>query len=167
MPTTNWDALFEDAGNVDDTPPPPGTYLCEIETGEWATTAAGKDMFKYRARIVGGPQKNKALFGNIVISPENPRAVAIGLRHLAAIGLTKELLKSLTAEEQEERVIGNEVQIETENREWKGEVRADVKNIKPSGNVSNDRPPSANTPPPAASDPNTPPPAAPFSSDKD
>ena len=155
MPTSNWDDVFEAAGNVDDTPPPASTYLCTVETAEWVKTAKGKDMLKYRLRIGAGTQKQKALFGNIVISPENPMALQIGLRHLEALGLTREVLKSMTDSEQQDFVVGREVQVDTGLKTYKGTERSEVKDIKAAAG-SAPAPASANTPPPSS---NTPPPA--------
>lgn len=170
MPSLNWNDLFENA-ETDEAPPPASTYLCEIETAKWTKSSTGKDMLKLRLRIVAGAEKGKALFTQIVISPDSQFALKIALKQLAAIGLTRAQLENLSDSAQEELVIGTQVQVDTEidTKYDPKNPRAQVKEIKavsggsaPVAKAGSDMPP-----PPAAkptgSLPSTPPPA-PFSS---
>lgn len=169
MPSIPWDDIFENA-EQDEKPPAAGPYLAEIEKAEWTTSSTGKDMLKLRARIVGGPEKDKALFTQIVISPENSFAVKIAVRHLTAIGLTRADLNNLSNAEQEEKVTGTVVLMETEidTKYDPSNPRSQVKDIKPApaGTVSSSKS-SADAPPPrapavSAPPPSNAPPSAPF-----
>ena len=149
MSSSDWTEIFETAGTVDDSPVPAGTYLTKVERTEWTKSSTGKKMLKYRFRIISGPQKNKVVFGNLTISPDSPVSLSITLRHLAALGMGRDQLQSMTDTEVCESVIGNEVIVDTELKEYKGKPSVDVKDIRPAA----DTPavvsaPSAGGPPP-------------------
>lgn len=164
MPSVNWDDLFTNA-EQDEKPPPANTYLTEIETAKWTKSSTNKDMLKLRLRIVSGPEKGKALFTQITISPDSPFALKIALRQLSAIGLTKAQLNNLTDSQQEELVVGTQVKAETEidTKYDPANPRAQVKNLiavadsgaaparndGPPPKASNDEPPARVGPPPA------------------
>ncbi len=168
MVQVNWDEMFDNA--EDFSPAPPGDYVAFVKSAEWKETKSGKSMLAYRFEISAGPERGKLIFGNIVISPESPVALSIGLRHLAALGLTKDLLKSLSEVEQCERILGNVIEITVKHREWQGQAQADVADIRPSDAEVENAPASSNNPPPVADVPpaaapeTSAPPEAPFSS---
>ncbi len=169
MPSVNWDQLYEEAGSVDDSPAPKGKHYVKIEKGEWKESSNGKDMFAARARILNGPGKGKALFARVTISPENPIALQIGLRHLAALGLTQGKLKSLSDPEQEEYVVGRTCFMETSIGKWKGKERSEVDDIIPDEKAASEEPPPPDddgddTPPPVQ---DSAPPPPPFEDDDD
>jgi len=126
MPEIDFKTLAE-AANVDETPPPPSNYLVDVEAANWAKTKNGKDMLKLRFRIASGPEKGKALFDQLVISPESDIATRIFFQSAAALGLTPDTLQSMSDEEHYEFLIGRQVSVETDVKEWKGEQRAEVK----------------------------------------
>lgn len=149
MPTINWDDIYEE-GQFDDSPAPAGSYLCEVEKAEWKTNSKNNPMLQVRYRITAGPQKGKALFDYISITRGSERALAISLRNLATLGLTKEVLKSTSDEEQENLVVGQTFQVETTLENYQGEPRSRIKRVaRPQGSVVPSAPsPTGNVPPP-------------------
>lgn len=168
MPSMDWDDFVESAGK-EETPPPANTYVATVETAEWTMTkkAPPRPMLKLRFRIDAGPEKGKALFTQIMADPEAQAfAKRRTLEQLNAIGLSMNDLKNLSDKEQQERVIGNQVTVETSvDTEYDpANPRARVDKILPVAGGSapsgaSAPPPRADAPPPreAASTPPPPP----------
>lgn len=161
IPRINWDEVFE-AGEADEKPPPASTYVVEVEKAEWTKSSTDKDMLKVRARIVSGPEKNKALFTQITLTLDNPFAMKKARQHLAALGLGKRELTTLTDEEQGEHVIGVRCKMVTEiDKKYDPKnPRAKVKDIigiaddedKPSSKKAADTAPPKKVKPPVVDD---------------
>lgn len=92
MATVNWNQYIkaaEEAGESMDefTPLPAGTYEVKVLEAKAVKTKNGsKDMFKVTFVVDGGPNAGRRLWANLVISPESPKAMAIVMRQLGALG---------------------------------------------------------------------------------
>lgn len=150
----------------DETPPPAGTYLAEVEACEWTTAkSSGRQMLKYRLRIVGGPEKDKALFGQIVVGNDmKPFAQKKAAEQLAAIGMTRSDL--INGVDPKLHCEGNQVTVETsiDSEYDPSNPRSRVEKLSaasggPARTSAAPPPRAADVPPPAAP---SAPPAAPF-----
>lgn len=91
MASINWNqflAAADAAGEgVDEfTPLPAGSYEVKVLDASATKTKNGKDMFKVTFVVEGGPHAGRRLWSNLVISPESPKAMAIVMRQLTALG---------------------------------------------------------------------------------
>ena len=134
-------------------PLPVGEYSIVIDSAEHTTTQGGKSMFKTKMKVQGGPHDGRFVWNQFVISPESPKAIGFFFSQMKALGLGQEFFES----QPDEQVLANSLVGRTANvtlgqREWQGQVRNEVKSIKPAtGNA-----------PTVAAAPSTPaPPAAP------
>lgn len=93
MATVNWGqyiAQAEAAGESleEFTPIPAGSYEVSILEAKAVKTKKGdKDMFKVTFVVEGGPHAGRRLWSNLVISPDSPKAMAILIRQLTALGV--------------------------------------------------------------------------------
>lgn len=71
--------------------------VCKVASATKAST--GKDMVKMTVSIIAGPYKGNSVPTQQVLSPENPAAVAIFLKAMAAFGITEEWLAALPPRE--------------------------------------------------------------------
>lgn len=168
MPSIQWNEIYEVA-EQSEAPPAAGQYLVEVETAKWGKSGKGKEQLKLRGRIVSGPEKGKALFTSITISPDSSFALKIAVRQLVALGLTREVVMRLTDVEQEELVVGTIVLMTTkiDSTYDPRNPRSSVEDIEPAPEgVARSATPSAGAPPARTFAPTpttTAPPRAPFS----
>lgn len=104
MASINWNqylAAAEAAGESADefTPLPAGSYEVKVLEAAATKTKNGKDMFKVTFVVEGGPHAGRRLWSNLVISPESPKAMAIVMRQLTALG-ARTLMESGGSNEQ-------------------------------------------------------------------
>jgi uncharacterized protein DUF669 len=114
---------------------PIGDYDIEIAKSEATTSSNGKPMIKVTMRVVTGPYEKRPVMNQFVLSVDNPQAVAIFFRHMKAFGLTEEWFASLGSTSGLEPVanalLGRRARITVGHREWQGEMRNEVKGVKP------------------------------------
>jgi hypothetical protein len=114
---------------------PVGDYDVEVAKTEATTSSNGKPMIKVNMKVVTGPYERRPIINNFVMSVENPQAVAIFFRHMKAFGLTEEFFASLGSSGSLDPVasalVGRRVRLSLGHREWNGEMRNEVKSVKP------------------------------------
>lgn len=74
---------------------PDGDYAIVVRDCTATKTSTSKDMLKLSTKVLMGPHKDATVLTNQTLSPENPAAVAIFLRFLAAFGLDEDFLAAL------------------------------------------------------------------------
>ena len=136
METIDWAALAAMAAEADQ-PPAPGNHPVVCETAEWATTANGKPMIKLRHRITAGSDANKAVFDQLVVSKDNPRAMAIFFQKLRAFGLEPAHVQAVSQEEVPNLLIGRTVQVTIKtDRLYQGRPSVDVESYNVAGGAA-------------------------------
>ena len=99
MGTVDWKALAETAGDGGFEALPVGDYDLKCVSAEKANTANGKLMFKCKFQVTTGQYKNRLVWHNFVVSPENDVAMGIFFRQMSAFGMTKDWFKTQPSEE--------------------------------------------------------------------
>jgi hypothetical protein len=96
MSSLNWDSLIAEAGETANSfePLPKGDYELKVIEAKATTTQTGKTMFKLTTEVQGGPHANRRVWDNLVISPENPKALNMFFMKAGVLGLTREYFKS-------------------------------------------------------------------------
>lgn len=88
MGSASWKQLAATAETGDYEPIPPGVYDFVVKTAECKETQTGKDMFKISAAVENGPHAGRIVWDNLVVSPENPKAMGMFFMKFAKMGLT-------------------------------------------------------------------------------
>lgn len=135
MATIDFGKALQDAKGASFEPLPVGDYDVEVNKAEAVTSQNGKPMIKTTFRVVSGPYERRPIINQFVLSVENPQAVAIFFRHMKAFGLTEEWFASLGQQQSLEPVasalVNRRARLSIGHREWQGEMRNEVKAVKP------------------------------------
>ena len=89
MPTKPWSTMYEEAGDSVSVLPV-ADYEFVITETKYKPTSTGKDMFTIKAVVESGPNKNKAVWQNFVVSPESQAAMEVFFRQMNVLGLGKD-----------------------------------------------------------------------------
>jgi len=135
MPSTSWSDLLEQAeaegfsGKLIDQ----GTYTATVEQTNTGTTQNGKAQagIMWRLDDDGGPFARATVWDNIVLTPDNPKAMKVFFSKWAAMGVTTDDFKSLPEGASAlpmlaDKVAGVRCKIKVSHREWNGEKKMNV-----------------------------------------
>lgn len=135
MTTIDFTRALNDAKGASFEALPVGDYDIEVSKSEAVTSQNGKPMIKVTMKVVAGPYERRPIINNFVMSVENPQAVAIFFRHMKAFGLTEEFFASLgsagSLDPVASALVGRRARLTLGHREWNGEMRNEVKSVKP------------------------------------
>ena len=135
MPTIDFNKAIQDAKGASFEALPIGDYDIEVAKSEAVTSGNGKPMIKVTMRVISGPYEKRPIINNFVLSLENAQATAIFFRHMKAFGLTEEWFASLGQTQSLEPVasalLNRRARLSVGHREWQGEMRNEVKGVKP------------------------------------
>jgi hypothetical protein len=95
MSTSPFSELIKQAAEAKFVVVPAETYAVICKDASSTTSSTGKPMLKLNVRIVLGPHKGAGTITQQTLSAENPAAVQIFLKFLAAFGLDEDFLQSL------------------------------------------------------------------------
>lgn len=129
--TIDWGALMASSG-ADFEILPVGQYAAQVVKAEAKQSKNGKLMFAVTFRVISGPKTNRNITDNIVLSPENPRAVQAFFINLRVLGVDEAFLKQTPAPAPEAvaaKMVGAKVQISVTHREYQGQQRDNVDRI--------------------------------------
>lgn len=128
MSSLNWNDLIKEAGENTNSyePLPKGDYELKVIEAKATTTQTGKKMFKLTTEVQGGPHANRRVWDNLVISPENPKALNMFFMKSGVLGLNREFFQSNPTDAQIEQALMNR------------SFRATVGQRTYNGNVSNE-----------------------------
>lgn len=126
-------------GNFD--PLPVGEYIASVDDAEWGRTGTDKDKLVLTFTITEGPHKGRKVWSDQVVSPESPKALGFFFRALDALGAPRDFISESSPQEVANRVTGSTAKLKVGQREWKGQVRNEVRFIDPAPN-QNDQPPA-------------------------
>ena len=127
----NWGDLMASSG-ADFEILPVGQYAAQVVKAEAKQSKNGKLMFAVTFRVISGPKTNRNITDNIVLSPENPRAVQAFFINLRALGVDEAFLKQTPAPAPETvaaKMVGAKAQISVTHREYQGQQRDNVDRI--------------------------------------
>jgi hypothetical protein len=172
-----WDELMDAAEGSDFAPVPQSDYDVKISATEATTSSTDKPMWKITADIESGPHEGRKLFTQQTLTMDNPNALNIFFRQMAAAGLTSEFFKTKPNNQQiADALLGRRFRAKVIIKEYQGLPRNEIKAWNPpagAGGAPGGPPPGASTapppPPPSTSSPSTasapppppPPPSAP------
>jgi hypothetical protein len=176
-----WDELMDAAGSSDYAPIPQGDYDVKIVETEATKSSTDKPMWKIVTAVLHGPHEGRKIWTQQTLTMDNPDALNVFFRQMAAAGLTSEFFKTKPSNQQiADALLGRQFRAKVTIREWQGTPRNNIKQWNPlgagagapgggpppppPGGYGGPPPPPAagGTPPPAAAAPPPPPaPAAP------
>jgi len=129
--TIDWGTLMASSG-ADFEILPVGKYAARVTKAEAKQSKNGKLMFAVTFTIISGPKTNRTINNNIVLSPENPRAVQAFFINLRSLGVTEAFLKQSPAPAPETvaaKLVGAQAMISVTHREYQGQQRDNVDRI--------------------------------------
>jgi Protein of unknown function (DUF669) len=163
MPISWSDMLAEaDAGGSNYDPLPVGDYTVVIDEASHTTSQSGKLMFKTKMKVEGGPHNGRLVWNQFVISPESPKALGIFFSQMKALGLGKDFFEAQPSEDVVvNSLVGKRANVTVGQREWQGQMRNEIKSIKPSGDASSTAAPATPSTPATPPSPSAAPAASP------
>ncbi len=159
---------------------PLGDYDFEVAEAnvKMSGNGSGNEMIVTKLRCLVGPYAGKHINNNFVLTADNPNALSIFFRHMAAFGLDDNFFTQIgegNLAPAAQALKGRRVRITIGHRQWNGGTQNDVKAVNPlTDGLSNTLPgaavgsppppppPTATVPPPptSSSAPSPPPPPA-------
>jgi hypothetical protein len=128
----NFAQLYENSGGPYE-PVPKNEYEVVIDSCEVGKSSTDKLMYKLKYKIVGGPQNGRTVYNNITLTTDKPNALKMFFTQMKAMGLPNEYWASNPSPDTvAAALVGRQCRIIVDHREWNGEMREDVKGIKPS-----------------------------------
>ena len=93
MSTVNWSDLVKEAGETASYEAlPDGDYDLKVIAATATTTQTGKTMFKLTTEVQSGPYAKRRIWDNLTVTTDNPKALGMFFRKMAALGLAREYL---------------------------------------------------------------------------
>ena len=132
--TLDWKGIIEDADEDDEFAPlPAGTYPVKVVNTEVKQASTGSSMIAVQAKVQGGQYDARSLWTNFVFKTESKPGMAMTLRKLTGIGITREWLvaKEPTIHQIASALDGREAIATVIQKEYQGEQRNDIKGFKP------------------------------------
>jgi len=135
MTQLNWNELLQAAdssGGGDYTPLPDGVYELKVIESASTMSSTGKVMFKVKTEVQSGPHSRRLVWDNVVISPENPKAMGMFFSQMGALGLGKDFFTQQPSSEQIASAMSNRVfrgQVGT--RTWNSQDRNEITRYMP------------------------------------
>lgn len=153
MSQLNWGELIKEAaasGSGSYEPLPDGDYELKVVEASATTTQTGKAMFKVKSEVQTGAYARRLLWDNLVVSPENGKAMNMFFMKLGALGITQESLQANQPSNEQiaQALVGRPFRATVGTRVWNGENRNEFKRYLPAAPVG-----SVSAPAPAAAAP--------------
>lgn len=135
MTTIDFSRAIQEAKSASFEALPAGDYDVEVTEANATRSSNGKPMIKVRLKVLSGPYQNRSIINNFVFSVENAMALSIFFRHMKCFGLDEAFFGSLGAAGSLEPVAGalngRRARVTLGIRQWNGEDRNEVTQIKP------------------------------------
>lgn len=130
MPLESWADLADQAGDTEFNALPAADYDLKIIEAKAKKTGGGKTMFALSCQVTAGPYANRRVWTNMVVSPENPTALNILFRQMAALGIDKSFFATNPSDHNvaaalQDREFRGQVVI----RQWQGQDKNEIKNF--------------------------------------
>ena len=126
----DWNVLQKEASTAGLLPV--GDYPIIVTEASAVTSSTGKPMIKVKCRVTDGPQKDKPIWNQFVVSPESGIALRIFFNHMNAFGLGPDFFAGGPSMDVVAQNLLNRTAIfELGVRAWQGTDRNEVKSVKP------------------------------------
>jgi hypothetical protein len=135
MTTKTWAELYAESGA--NSPQfevlPVGTYPVFVDSAEATRASTGREMLKIKYKVAEGhPNAGRTIYNNIVLVEENPVAMSIFFRHMAAMGVGENFWAANPSFAQiAVELNGKPCKVAIKHREYNGATQPDVVNILP------------------------------------
>jgi hypothetical protein len=165
-----------DAANDSDFAPiPQSDYDVKITATEATVSSTDKPMWKITADVLNGPHEGRKLFTQQTLTKDNPNALNIFFRQMAAAGLTSEFFKTKPTNQQiADALLGRQFRAKVIVKDYQGMPKNEIKQWNPPSGAAAaggpPRPPAGAAaaggppPPPSTTAGGPPPPPAPAQS---
>jgi hypothetical protein len=128
MTEIDWSALQKEAETAGLLPD--GKYPTIVTKADAVTSSTGKPMIKLKLAVVEGPLKDRPLWTQLTLSPENPIALRMWFMQLKAFGIGQEFFATKPSMETLASTLVNRGCVVTvSTREWAGSDRNSVDKI--------------------------------------
>lgn len=130
MTEIDWSALQKEAETAGLLPD--GQYAVIVTKADAVTSSTGKPMIKLKMAVVEGPLKDRPLWTQLTLSPENPVALRMWFMQLKAFGIGDEFFATKpTMDQLASTLVNRGVLATVSHREWAGSDRNQVDKIEP------------------------------------
>ena len=175
MSSINWTDLVKEAGETASYEPlPDGDYELKVIESKATVSQSGKTMFKITTEVQSGPHAKRRVWDNLVISPENNKALGMFFMKMGVLGLNKEYFSTNPSNAQiEAALLHRSFRGNIATRTYNGNRSNEIKSYYPVQAVANEAfssAPVAPAPSPVAAAPApapAPAPASPVSASED
>lgn len=181
MSSINWSDLVKEAGETASYEPlPDGDYELKVIESKATVSQSGKTMFKITTEVQSGPHAKRRVWDNLVISPENNKALGMFFMKMGVLGLNKAYFETNPSNAQiEQALLHRSFRGTVGTRTYNGNQSNEIKNYNPIAAVASEAfaaapapaaPAPAPAPAPVAAAPApapAPAPAAPVSASED
>jgi hypothetical protein len=117
-----------------------GSFVTEVVEVRVGRTNSGKEQLGIMHKIVEGPNAGQVVWHNVILSPENPRALAVFFRTLSRYGVPEQVFQQATGLESFVPFISGRFVLECASREWQGQPQQDIRSVK---KLTDNAPPTA------------------------
>ena len=130
----DWSALQKEAATGGLLPD--GDYNLVVTEATSVTASTGKPMIKMKLRVMSGPQQDKPVYTQQVLSPDNPMALRIFFQTMAAFGLDANFFASLPSGTGGMEIVASNLRNRAATatltaRTWQGQDRNEVSAWRP------------------------------------
>lgn len=155
MSSINWTDLVKEAGETASYEPlPDGDYELKVIESKATVSQSGKTMFKITTEVQSGPHAKRRVWDNLVISPENNKALGMFFMKMGVLGLNKEYFNTNPTNAQiEAALLHRSFRGSIGTRTYNGNRSNEIKNYYPVQAVANDAFAAAAAPAPVAAPP--------------
>jgi hypothetical protein len=130
MTQIDWAALASQAttSTGDYTPMPEGDYDLKVIESKLATTQTGKLMYKLTYEVQTGEFARRRVWDNLVVSPENDKAMGIFWSKMRILGLQKDWFEATkpSSEQIAQAVMGRPIRAHLGLRTWNDNVQNEI-----------------------------------------
>ncbi len=154
----SWDQLMEEAGAEGDisfSPVPEGDYDLEVVEAKHSMTKTepSKNMWNVQSKIVSNDSNNnRRIFDRLVLTVDNPKAMAFFFRKMGAMGLDRNFFGAKPTPEQISTALkGRRFRAKVGTEEYNGETKNNISRyLNPTSVSAPSAPVGYSTPPPPA-----------------
>lgn len=132
MTSLPWDELREAAGDDGVQRVPDGTYDCVVKSAQAGQTSNQNKKVNVRFVVENGPYAGSSVFRDFIITPEKPGGLRMFFRFMAVLGIPQtRFTGEYSLEQCALDLVDAKAQVVVGTREWNGQERPDVKDVKP------------------------------------
>lgn len=111
---------------------PQGQYDFEVVEATAKTASTGSPMVVTKLRCISGEKAGKSITNNFVLTVDNPTALNMFFKHMAAFGLDASFFTQIgsgTLDPVAANLVGRRARIKIGHRQWNGSTQNNVEGI--------------------------------------